>query len=235
MIKQALFVATIMFCLAGIAPASAQKKSKGTSPSTTSTEAKFMNIEFGFEPVAATPASTTTVAVVSEKTEKPSLSNSVFNTTTNIIENASALQIKYALLLNAEVENITNTNLFLLLDEWLGTRYRLGGESKDGIDCSAFSKMLYAAIFGLALPRTAKEQHDASRLVKDEELKEGDLVFFNTRGGVSHVGVYLQNGKFVHASSSNGVTISSLDDGYWASRYLGGRRPESMGLVQPRP
>ena len=77
------------------------------------------------------------------------------------------------------------------------------------------------------MPRTARQQYDATDHISKDELKEGDLVFFNTRGGVSHVGVYLENNYFVEASS-HGVKISSLDDHYYAKRFIcGGRVTES--------
>ena len=125
------------------------------------------------------------------------------------LESASKVQIKYALLLDTEVEQIQNVSLYSGIEQWMGTRYRLGGATKDGIDCSALMQILYVTQFGATLPRTAREQYDATQRISRTDLKEGDLVFFNTQGGVSHVGLYLQNNKFVHASSS-GVTISDL-------------------------
>jgi lipoprotein Spr len=102
----------------------------------------------------------------------------------------------------------------------MGTRYRLGGTTKDGIDCSALMQTLFSSLYGVTLPRTAREQYKFSQRISRTELKEGDLVFFNTIGGVSHVGMYLQNNKFVHAST-NGVTISDLYDEYWSRKFIG--------------
>jgi lipoprotein Spr len=145
------------------------------------------------------------------------------------IETASVLQFKYALLLDTEVESVINLSLFQLIDDWLGTRYRLGGNNKNGIDCSAFMQVMYTGIFGIALPRTAREQYLNTKRISRTELKEGDLLFFNTRGGVSHVGMYLQNNKFVHASSSGGVMISDLYDSYWVKRFIGvGRHSDRL-------
>ena len=218
------------FCIAAGHDAAAQRKTKATAAKPVA-DSRFMDMEFSIPATSPEP-----VVLIEPRTEKPApVAISAPAETTTAIETASALQLKYALLLNAEVENVSNLNLFTLIDEWFGTRYRMGGDNKSGIDCSAFTKMLYATLFGFALPRTAREQYDQSQSVTNAELKEGDLLFFNTRGGVSHVGMYLQNGKFVHASSSSGVTISDLSDKYWAARYLGGRRALNASWVIAKP
>lgn len=142
------------------------------------------------------------------------------------LEKASSLQLKYAILLDTEVEALEGDELLAHVDEWYGTRYRLGGTTKAGIDCSAFVQAVYVSAFALTLPRTAKEQYKASRIISSTELKEGDLVFFNTRGGVSHVGIYLQNNKFIHASTSQGVTVSDMYDPYYMRRFIGAGRIE---------
>jgi lipoprotein Spr len=142
------------------------------------------------------------------------------------IENAGSIQLKFALLLDVEVEQAVSLGLFKVLDEWLGTRYRLGGTSKDGIDCSALMQTLFTSFYGVTLPRTAREQYQFSSRISRGELQEGDLVFFNTIGGVSHVGMYLQNNKFIHASSG-GVTISDLYEDYWLKHFIGAGRVET--------
>lgn len=147
------------------------------------------------------------------------------------IEKASTLQLKYAVLLNVEVELLENDALLAHIDEWYGTKYRMGGTTKVGIDCSAFVQTIYLSAFAVSLPRTAREQYNTSRIISATELKEGDLVFFNTTGGISHVGIYLQNNKFVHASSSYGVIISDMFDPYYVRRFVGAGRvekPEAM-------
>jgi hypothetical protein len=108
-----------------------------------------------------------------------------------------------------------------VMEVWI---WNYGGTGKNGIDCSALTSLLFSSVYGVGLPRTAREQYSKCKKVKREDLTEGDLVFFNTRGGVSHVGVYLTNDYFVHASTSNGVTISSLNDNYYRKKYIGGGR-----------
>ena len=143
------------------------------------------------------------------------------------IEKASSLQIKYALLLNTEVEQIQNMQLYQSIDGWYGTPYKLGGTTKDGIDCSAFVQTIFLSAFGVTLPRVAKDQYKITRHISRTELQEGDLLFFNTRGGVSHVGIYLQNNKFVHASVS-GVTISDMFEPYYVKHFIAAGRVTKM-------
>ena len=139
-------------------------------------------------------------------------------------ELCSTIQFKYAQILNKDVELVTNKSLFSFIDEWWATRYRYGGTSKKGIDCSSYTGQLLNEVFGFVMPRTAREQYAISSRVNRDDLLEGDLVFFNTRGGVSHVGVYLGDGYFTHSSSSAGVTINNLNESYYSRKYIGGGR-----------
>lgn len=140
------------------------------------------------------------------------------------IENSSWLQFKFALLTDVPVEALENINLLYYMQEWYGVPYHYGGSTKKGIDCSAFTLGLMAAVFNIMIPRTAREQFETTVRVERYELHEGDLVFFNTRGGISHVGIYVINNKFVHASASSGVMISDLDEDYYTKRYIGAGR-----------
>jgi hypothetical protein len=140
------------------------------------------------------------------------------------IENGTDLQFKYAIMLDENVESMNNLALLQFIDEWFGTRYKYGGSTKSGIDCSAFTCTLQNSVYGKTLPRTSREQFDQSQKIPSESLQPGDLVFFNTRGGVSHVGIYVSNNKFVHASTSYGVTISDLNDEYYKRRFVGAGR-----------
>ncbi|SEU32044.1 C40 family peptidase [Paenibacillus sp. NFR01] len=114
----------------------------------------------------------------------------------------------------------------------IGTTYKTGGMSTAGFDCSGFTKYVFTKI-GITLPRTSKEQFKIGTPVAKSNLRSGDLVFFNTLGsGVSHVGIYVGNGKFAQSSSSRGVTITSLSQAYWANRYVGAKRVMSTTAYQ---
>lgn len=109
----------------------------------------------------------------------------------------------------------------------LGIRYRRGGSSPEaGFDCSGFVSHVFREGIGLVLPRSSKEMSKTGEVVKREELKPGDLVFFNTmRSAFSHVGIYLGDNQFVHAPRAGGrVRIEDLRDGYWVKRFNGARR-----------
>ena len=141
------------------------------------------------------------------------------------IEQGGPLQFKYAIKMNVEVERLANRDLYKFIESWWGTPYRMGGSTQKGVDCSAFTQTLMSVIYRLQIPRTAREQKASSTVIDEDELREGDLVFFNTRGrGVSHVGIYLMDNQFVHASSSSGVMISSLNDNYWHKRFINAGR-----------
>lgn len=142
-------------------------------------------------------------------------------------ERGDWLQLKYALLLDASPESLKNEYLLKMVDEWWGTRYSLGGTTKDGVDCSGFTQIIIGNLYNVQLPRTSQEQYRKCEKINDEELREGDLVFFTTGRSISHVGVYLMNNKFVHASTSQGVMISDLNDSYWSNKYKGGGRIKS--------
>jgi len=118
------------------------------------------------------------------------------------------------------VEKLTNKRLVEYVHQWWAVPYRIGGNSKEGIDCSAFVQGLTNEAFGISLPRTSREQADFCKEISKQDLKEGDLVFFAAGRSISHVGMYISNNKFVHASTSMGVVISDLDEAYWSRRFV---------------
>ncbi|MBO5590643.1 MAG: C40 family peptidase [Acidaminococcaceae bacterium] len=106
----------------------------------------------------------------------------------------------------------------------LGVPYMFGGMSPGGFDCSGFVCYVFRQA-GISLPRMADTQYDAVTHVNTSSLRSGDLVFFQTYApGASHVGIYVGDGKFIHASSSKGITVSEVFTGYWGARYLGAGR-----------
>jgi lipoprotein Spr len=110
--------------------------------------------------------------------------------------------------------------------DWIGTRYIFGGQSRTGIDCSAFTRQVFERAFGLELPRTAYMQSQLGDQVAKPELQFGDLVFFKTAryAPITHVGIYIGEGLFANAACSRGVTVASLSSTYWTKRYVGARR-----------
>jgi len=132
-------------------------------------------------------------------------------------------------IMGVAVSATSNMKLFHFVYDWIGTPYRFGGSSRKGIDCSAFTKQLYGDVFNLTIRRSSRDIFSMVNPVGKDDLKEGDLVFFKIHSrSISHVGIYLGNNRFAHASSK-GVAISSLDDAYY-SRYFykGGRLLESF-------
>lgn len=133
---------------------------------------------------------------------------------------------------NKEIEktgiNLYNEKITELLaeaDTYLGTPYRYGGTSRSGIDCSAFVLSVFGATMGIQLPRVAASQAQEGERISKDELKKGDLVFFAHRKRIAHVGIVNEVNKetgeikFIHAATSRGVMVSSLDDKYWGPRY----------------
>jgi cell wall-associated NlpC family hydrolase len=148
-------------------------------------------------------------------------------TTGGEVELSDPLQFKYSILLDSPVEELTDGKMIGFIEDWYGTRYKYGGNDKNGVDCSSFAQTFIYTMYGLMLPRTSAQQYQNSKRIRKDDLLEGDLVFFKTRGrkaGISHVGVYLRNNKFVHAATSGGVMINDINDSYYASHYAGAGR-----------
>lgn len=116
----------------------------------------------------------------------------------------------------------STTDLENVVKDWIGTPYRWGGTSKSGADCSGFTLRVYEEAFGKTLPgRRAEDFFQSAELINEKQAQPGDLVFFRIKGRrIDHVGVYLGNRRFAHASSSKGVVISSLDESYYAKHFF---------------
>lgn len=114
--------------------------------------------------------------------------------------------------------------------QWEGVRYKFGGNSRKGIDCSAYMQRVFKDEFAVSLPRSTGEQMKLGSRVAKSELHTGDLIFFKTSRSQRHVGVYIGDGEFVHASTSQGVTVSSLDNEYWGDHYELARRVNNRGV-----
>ena len=108
--------------------------------------------------------------------------------------------------------------------DWQGTPYRLGGTGRGGLDCSAFVQNLYAEVFNQRLARTTERQAEQGFQILPGELEPGDLIFFKTGWKARHVGVYIGDNQFVHASTSVGVTRSNLSNDYWRDAFWQARR-----------
>lgn len=129
--------------------------------------------------------------------------------------------------LGIEREAGDNDRLYDAIQSWMGTPYLYGGTTRDGVDCSAFVGHIYKEVYDIRLHRVANDIQQDVTLVSKSELKEGDIVFFtNSKGRVSHVGIYLKNDMFAHASTSSGVIISRLGDSYWSKHFYKGGRVE---------
>ncbi|WP_240903216.1 C40 family peptidase [Sphingobacterium sp. SGG-5] len=131
----------------------------------------------------------------------------------------SSLTTYYADLLGVKPNDL-NKDLYAFIDSWMGSPHRLGGMSRAGIDCSGFVNLAFREIYHKNLPRTSRDMAEVVKRKYDNQLREGDLVFFSFGGkGVDHVGIYLHNDRFVHVSTKQGVVISNLKDA-WYYKYL---------------
>jgi len=118
---------------------------------------------------------------------------------------------KYSEIMQVDKSAIQNGRLYAFVDQWIGTPYKFGGLDKDGVDCSGLAFLLEQEVYGITIPRMTSKQINVIKREYEEDLREGDLVFFDFDGKkFSHVGVYLQNGYIVHASSTKGVIIVPL-------------------------
>ncbi|MBC8591907.1 C40 family peptidase [Oscillospiraceae bacterium N12] len=129
--------------------------------------------------------------------------------------------------LGVDIRLEDNHKLYIEAAEWMGVPYRTGGESKRGTDCSGLTCQIYKKVYHTKLSRNTEGQKKESSKVAKRNLREGDLVFFtSSRSGrkVAHVGIYLKDGKFIHASTSQGVIVSRLDEPYYTKHWISGGR-----------
>ena len=142
-------------------------------------------------------------------------SSARFSTTSSTRNEKSANEYEFR---NEESSHLNN-----FIKKWLDTPYEYGGMSKSGVDCSGFSSIVMREVYGLKIPRSADDQYNAGEKVGDGWRSPGDLVFFkNVRGhGVDHVGIYMGDNRFAHASTKKGVIVSDLDEDYYRKRYVG--------------
>lgn len=135
---------------------------------------------------------------------------------------------KASIILGIDIDYDDNHKLYVEASEWIGVPYKYGGNTKAGVDCSGFVRALYKKIYRTTLCRTAEEQlANDCRKIRRSSLKEGDLVFFRNSHRsrkVSHVGIYLKDGFFVHASTGCGVVVSSLFQDYYDRMWITGGR-----------
>lgn len=131
--------------------------------------------------------------------------------------------------LGMDIDMKDNHQLYVESANWLGVPYRGGGNSKRGVDCSGLTSHLYKKVYHKKLERNSDDQRTKDcHKVSKSHLREGDLVFFHNgrkKRTATHVGVYLKNNKFIHASTSRGVIISSLNEDYYRKHWLSGGRP----------
>ncbi len=132
----------------------------------------------------------------------------------------------YSQVFGLQVTDIFDLNLYSTIEKWLGTPYRYAGKTLNGIDCSAFVNKIYESAFCCLLEGNSAQMFRTVKHLPKDKLKEGDLVFFriNRNKTISHVGVYLGNNKFAHASRSNGVIISDLNSPYYKKYFVKGGR-----------
>jgi hypothetical protein len=153
------------------------------------------------------------------------------------IEWLSPLAFKYALKLDLPVEELANHQLLSFIDDWYGVKYRFGGDSKAGIDCSAFTRKLLSEVFSISVGRVVPDQLKAGIEVSKSELRMGDLIFFKTntghRKGLTHVGFYLGNGNFVHAATNKGVVFDNIEKDYYKKAFRTAVRPHAVPSLLP--
>jgi lipoprotein Spr len=151
----------------------------------------------------------------------PSLGLAQNTQTIPSVENQNEFKVEFLnqVMGTALAFNPMSLKLYDFVFDWIGKPYRFGGTSKNGIDCSAFARELYARVMNQYIPRNSRQQFKYVKPINKEELQPGDLVFFKIKTrDISHVGVYLSDNKFIQSSKS-GVNVASLEHPYWKRYY----------------
>ncbi len=132
---------------------------------------------------------------------------------------------EYSIKLGYELEGYEDMDFIKMIASWIGVPYKFGGCSREGIDCSCFVNTFYNEFYGITLRRRAEDMQMDIHAVNIDELQQGDIIFYKIKGQkISHVGIYISKKRFVHASTSKGVMINSLDEAYYAKYYSGAGR-----------
>lgn len=145
-----------------------------------------------------------------------------------VSDNNSDAKVSLSEALGIEIDDSDDFVLLEAVAGWLGVPYKYGGSTKKGVDCSGFIVNIYNDVYGIKLYRSSADMKAKNcKSIPDKKLRMGDLVFFATsknKRRVNHVGLYLKNGRFIHASSSKGVIVSDMDERYYRRTYIGSGR-----------
>ena len=176
-------------------------------------------------------------------TSKPKTDNSFINFDDGYVHDEELIENKISelradqqkALLSGTFDQLDNIiledALLKAFDDWKGTRYSFGGDSANGIDCSALTRRIYRSVFSFELPRISTDQIKEGTIVNRNNLKPGDILYFRTENRVNHTAVYIGNSLFINASSSKGVILSSLDSTYWGKYFIYGIRVEKARIT----
>ena len=176
-------------------------------------------------------------------TSKPKTDNSFINFDDGYVHDEELIENKISelradqqkALLSGTFDQLDNIiledALLKAFDDWKGTRYSFGGDSANGIDCSALTRRIYRSVFSFELPRISTDQIKEGTIVNRNDLKPGDILYFRPENRVNHTAVYIGNSLFINASSSKGVILSSLDSTYWGKYFIYGVRVEKARIT----
>ena len=176
-------------------------------------------------------------------TSKPKTDNSFINFDDGYVHDEELIENKISelradqqkALLSGTFDQLDNIiledALLKAFDDWEGTRYSFGGDSANGIDCSALTRRIYRSVFSFELPRISTDQIKEGTIVNRNNLKPGDILYFRPENRVNHTAVYIGNSLFINASSSKGVILSSLDSTYWGKYFIYGIRVEKARIT----